>query len=297
MKRTASFPTSSAWRTRTAHLPARGKKSPAIIHGPLATIAPLLIPVLLAACGGDEGDPTWTMVWSDEFEGPAGQSPSAANWAFDIGTDWGNQQLEYDTDRPENVSLDGNGNLSITAREESYMGSAYTSGRIKTQGLFEQTHGRFEARIKLPTGQGIWPAFWMLGNDIDTVNWPQCGEIDIMEYRGQEPSVVLGTVHGPGYSASAGVTARYTLQGARFDTDFHVFAIEWTEDEIRWFVDGEHYHTVDPADIGGGEWVFDHPFFILLNVAVGGGFVGPPDESTTFPQTMLVDWVRVYRSG
>ena len=257
----------------------------------------VFIPALSAACGDmDGGDSTsWTLAWSDEFEGPAGELPNPANWAFDIGTDWGNAQLEYDTDRPENVSLDGNGNLAITARQESYQGSAYTSGRIKTQGLFEQTFGRFEARIQLPTGQGIWPAFWMLGNDIDAVGWPECGEIDIMEYRGQEPGIVLGTIHGPGYSASAGVSGRYALQGGRFDTDFHVFAIEWTEDGIKWFVDDNHYHTVDRSD-PEGRWVFDHPFFILLNVAVGGGFVGSPNESTTFPQTMLVDWVRVYRS-
>lgn len=256
----------------------------------------LLIPLffLPSGCGSDP-EPNWTMVWSDEFEGPAGQLPSAANWAFDIGTDWGNAQLEYDTDRPENVSLDGNGNLAITAREESWMGSAYTSGRIKTLGLVEHAYGRFEARIKLPTGQGIWPAFWMLGDDFPTAGWPQCGEIDIMEYRGQEPGVVIGTVHGPGYSGGAGVTGRYTLPGARFDTDFHVFSIEWDSAAIKWFVDGEHYHTVRPADTGGDEWVFDHPFFILLNVAVGGHFVGPPDASTTFPQSMLVDWVRVYR--
>ena len=245
--------------------------------------------------GTDAGSASWTLTWSDEFEGPAGELPDPANWAFDIGTDWGNAQLEYDTDRPENVSLDGDGNLAITARRESYRGSSYTSGRIKTQGLFEQTFGRFEARIMLPAGQGIWPAFWMLGNDIDAVGWPECGEIDIMEYRGQEPGIVLGTIHGPGYSASAGVSGRYALQGARFDTDFHVFAIEWTVDGIDWFVDGDHYHSVDRSD-PSGRWVFDHPFFILLNVAVGGGFVGPPNESTTFPQTMLVDWVRVYRS-
>ena len=254
----------------------------------------LLPPFLLPGCGGDP-EPTWTMVWSDEFEGPAGQLPSATNWAFDIGTDWGNAQLEYDTDRPENVSLDGSGNLAITAREESYMGSSYTSGRIKTLGLFEHAYGRFEARIKLPTGQGIWPAFWMLGDDFPTAGWPDCGEIDIMEYRGQEPSVVIGTVHGPGYSGGAGVTARHTLPGSRFDTDFHVFGIEWDSAAIKWFVDGEHYHTVRPSDLGGGEWVFDHPFFILLNVAVGGHFVGPPDASTRFPQSMLVDWVRVHR--
>lgn len=255
----------------------------------------ILIGLCVAGCGGGSEEQSWALVWSDEFEGPAGQLPDPANWAFDLGTDWGNAQLEYDTDRPENVSLDGDGNLAITAREESYMGSAYTSGRIKTQGLFDQAYGRFEARIKLPTGQGIWPAFWMLGSDIDAVGWPQCGEIDIMEYRGQEPGLVLGTVHGPGYSAAAGVTATYTLSGGRFDQDFHEFAIEWDGEGIRWFVDGDHYHTVRPADTGG-EWVFDHPFFILLNVAVGGGFVGPPDASTNFPQTMLVDWVRVYRS-
>ena len=258
-------------------------------------LAPLLlVPTILCSC--DEGtEPTWTLTWSDEFDGPAGQLPSAANWAFDIGTGWGNRQLEYDTDRPENVSLDGNGNLAITARRESYMGSAYTSGRIKTQGLFEQAYGRFEARIRLPTGQGIWPAFWMLGADFDTVGWPQCGEIDVMEYRGQEPSIVHGTVHGPGYSGGGGITARYLLSGGRFDADFHVFAVEWTEAGIEWFVDGRLYHRVDRGE-PSGEWVFDHPFFILLNVAVGGTFVGPPNESTTFPQAMLVDWVRVYRA-
>ena len=260
-----------------------------------AACALLCVAALSCDDGIDPGEASWTLAWSDEFDGPAGELPNPANWAFDIGTDWGNAQLEYDTDRPENVSLDGNGNLAITARQEPYQRSAYTSGRIKTQGLFEQTYGRFEARIQLPTGQGIWPAFWMLGNDIDAVGWPECGEIDIMEYRGQEPSIVLGTIHGPGYSASAGVSGRYALQGGRFDTDFHVFAIEWTEGGIAWFVDDNRYHTVDRND-PGGRWVFDHPFFILLNVAVGGGFVGPPNESTTFPQTMLVDWVRVYRS-
>ena len=260
-------------------------------------IVPLLTTAFASACenGAAEDEASWRLVWSDEFDGPAGQLPDPNNWAFDIGTDWGNAQLEYDTDRPDNVSLDGNGNLAITARRESYLGSAYTSGRIKTQGLFEQAFGRFEARIQLPTGQGIWPAFWMLGNDIGAVDWPACGEIDIMEYRGQEPNLVIGTIHGPGYSASAGVTGRYSLQGGRFDTDFHVFAIEWSEDGIDWFVDDNLYHSVDRGDLSG-RWVFDHPFFILLNVAVGGGFVGSPNESTTFPQAMLVDWVRVYQS-
>lgn len=248
----------------------------------------------LATAGCERStDPGWVLRWADEFEGPAGQLPDPANWAFDIGTDWGNAQLEYDTDRPENVSLDGEGNLAITAREEWYEGQPYTSGRIKTSGLFEQQEGRFEARIQLPTGAGIWPAFWMLGNDFEEIGWPACGEIDIMEYRGQEPTVVMGSVHGPGYSGVASLTGRYDLVGGRFDTGFHTFAVEWTRDEITWFVDDTTYHRVRPADVDG-DWVFDHPFFILLNVAVGGGFVGAPPESTAFPQTMLVDWVRVY---
>ncbi len=262
---------------------------------------PARVPAVAAAAvglflaGGCERnpDPGWVLTWSDEFEGPAGQLPDPANWAFDIGTDWGNNQLEWDTDRPENVSLDGEGRLAITAREEAYEGQPYTSGRIKTSGLFEQQEGRFEARIKLPTGAGIWPAFWMLGNDFEEIGWPQCGEIDIMEYRGQEPTVVLGSIHGPGYSGAASLTGRYDLVGGRFDTEFHTFAVEWTRESITWFVDDTAYHRVRPPDVDG-EWVYDHPFFILLNVAVGGGFVGTPTDATTFPQTMLVDWVRVY---
>jgi beta-glucanase (GH16 family) len=234
-------------------------------------------------------------VWSDEFEGPSGQSPDASRWAFDIGTDWGNNQLEYDTNRPENVSLDGDGNLAIIARKESYEGQNYTSGRIKTAGLFAREEGRFEARIKLPVGQGLWPAFWLLGANIGSVGWPDCGEIDIMEYRGQEPNIVHGTLHGPGYSGGAALTGSYTKSGAGFDADFHVFTIDWDEDGITWLVDGIAYQTFTPASLSSGRrWVFDHPFFILLNVAVGGNYVGPPDGSTVFPQTMLVDWVRVY---
>jgi beta-glucanase (GH16 family) len=247
--------------------------------------------VLLGACK-DEA-PEWQLVWADEFDGAVGALPDPANWQFDIGTDWGNAQLEYDTDRPENVSLDGNGHLAITARRESYQGRSYTSGRIKTQGLFEQARGRFEARIQLPRGQGLWPAFWMLGSDFDTVGWPDCGEIDIMEYRGQEPSRVFGTVHGPGYSGGAAVSRVFDLTQDRFDTGFHVFAVEWGTDYIEWSVDGTSYFRVTPDDVTG-PWVFDEPFFILLNVAVGGTIVGPPNASTPFPQSMLVDWVRVY---
>jgi len=246
--------------------------------------------------GLDDDRSGWTLAWEDAFDGPAGQLPDAGKWRFDIGTDWGNAQLEYDTDRPENASLDGNGNLAITARKEQYLGSAYTSARITTQDLFEPQEGLFEARIRLPSGQGIWPAFWLLGANIETVPWPGCGEIDIMEYRGQEPSIILGSLHGPGYSGFEAVTSRFFLEDARFDTDFHVFSVEWTEDSISWFVDGTRWRTVHRRDITG-EWVFDHPFYIILNVAVGGNFVGFPGPDTVFPQTMLVDWVRVYERG
>lgn len=238
----------------------------------------------------------WQLVWEDDFTGAAGQLPDSANWNFDIGTDWGNQQLEYDTDRPENASLDGEGNLAIIARRESFAGSAYTSARITTKSKFEQAYGRYEARIKLPWGPGIWPAFWLLGADIDAVSWPQCGEIDIMEYRGQEPQLVHGSVHGPGYSGGNAVTQSFQLEQDRFDKDFHVFAVEWGQDYLHFFVDDTLYQTITPGDVSG-EWVFDHPFFIILNVAVGGNYVGAPTNQTSFPQTMLVDWVRVYQEG
>jgi beta-glucanase (GH16 family) len=269
-------------------------------------LARLLIIILGLAtwggrCGGEEtlvpGPITgWTLTWVDEFDGPAGQLPDSSKWRFDIGTDWGNAQLEYDTDRPENVSLDGNGNLAITALEETYMNRNYTSGRINTRDLFEQANGRFEARIRLPVGQGIWPAFWLLGANFGEVGWPTCGEVDIMEYRGQEPSVLHGSLHGPGYSGGNAITTRFDLPEGAFNDDFHIFAVEWDGTRITWFMDDTEYQTVTPDQLPGGtRWVFDHPFFIILNVAVGGRFIGPPDDNTVFPQTMLVDWVRVFR--
>jgi beta-glucanase (GH16 family) len=236
-----------------------------------------------------------TLIWHDEFDGPAGQLPDPARWQFDVGTDWGNAQLEFDTDRAENVSLDGEGNLAITARREDFEGQPYTAGRIKTKDLFEQRYGRFEARIKLPIGQGIWPALWMLGANLDEVSWPQCGEIDVMEYRGHEPEIIHGTIHGPGYRGDFSIGNSYTLDEGEYHLDFHVFAVEWNAEGITWFVDDQVYHTAGPQDLPAGkEWVYDHPFFILLNLAVGGLWVGAPDEDTEFPQTMLIDWVRVY---
>lgn len=239
----------------------------------------------------------WELTWSDEFEGVSGARPDSTKWTFDIGTGnngWGNAELQYYTNRPSNVQLNGEGHLVMTARRENFSGSAFTSARLKTKGLFAQQYGRFEARIKTPTGPGIWPAFWMLGANIDSVPWPQCGEIDIMEQRGQESYINHGSVHGPGYSGGNAKTKAYMLQNDRFNNDFHVYAVEWGADFIDYFVDGFLYQRIAPADLTG-EWVFNQPFFMILNIAIGGNFVGFPTEATPFPQTMLVDYVKVYR--
>lgn len=259
----------------------------------------LLIIITGPSCDNalDPEVPSYQLVWQDEFDGPQGQSPDQTKWDFDIGTGengWGNQELQYYTDRSENISLDGNGNLVITARRESFGGQPFTSARIKTQGLFEQTYGRFEARIKMPWGPGIWPAFWMLGTDIETVGWPNCGEIDIMEYRGQQTNLINGTVHGPGYSGGASITKTYGFENDRFDVDFHLFAVEWGKNYLRFYVDGVIYQEIKPEDLPGS-WVFDNPFFIILNVAVGGSYVGFPTSETPFPQSMVIDYVRVYK--
>jgi beta-glucanase (GH16 family) len=215
------------------------------------------------------------------------------------GGGWGNNELESYTNRAQNVHVQ-DGNLVISAKKESYKGAdgimrQYTSARLKTLGLFEQRYGRFEARIRIPRGQGIWPAFWMLGNNIGTVDWPGCGEIDIMENIGKEPDKMHGTIHGPGYSGSEGLGGTYTLPSGKFADNFHIFAVEWEPSAIRFYVDGNLYETRTPADLPTGKtWVFDHPFFILLNVAVGGGWPGNPDRTTVFPQRMLVDYVKVY---
>lgn len=241
----------------------------------------------------------WELTWSDEFDGVAGTSPDASKWSYDIGTGnggWGNQELQYYTNRPENVSQDGNGNLVITAKKESYNGSAFTSARIKTKGLFDQQYGRFEARLKTPYGPGIWPAFWMLGANVDTVPWPQCGEIDIMELRGQEPNIINGTLHGPGYSAGNSITKAYALKNGRFDTDFHIFAVEWYADKIDFFIDDYLYQRLTRDEVEKkGQWVYNSPFFMILNVAVGGNYVGFPVDGTPFPQKMTIDYVRVYK--
>ena len=255
----------------------------------------------LLGCGASdstvEPPQRWVLTMADEFDGAEGTPPNPAIWTYDVGGDgWGNGQLEYNTNRVENVSLDGTGNLRITARKEPYLGNDYTSARIKTKGLFEQEYGRVEARIKLPPGQGLWPAFWMLGANIDEVGWPQTGEIDVLEFRGQQTDRIIGSVHGPGYSGADPIGTVFRLpDGEKFTDDFHVFAVDWDPGQIRFWVDSEVYQTITTAFVSArGEWVFDQPFFLLLNLAVGGGFVGPVGGNTEFPADMLVDYVRVF---
>ncbi len=243
-----------------------------------------------------------TQTWSDEFDGPAGSAPDPAKWTHETGGSGnGNHELQYYTDSTGNASLDGAGHLVITARKNTdpnltcWNGKPcqYTSARLNTARSFTQAYGHFEARIKIPRGQGMWPAFWMLGNDIGSVGWPNNGEIDIMENVGKEPGTVHGTIHGPGYSGANGLGAPYTLPGGKaFADDFHTYAVDWSPGAITWSVDGNAYETRTPADAGGHKWVFDHPFFIILNLAVGGDWPGGPDASTSFPQTMTVDYVR-----
>jgi beta-glucanase (GH16 family) len=233
----------------------------------------------------------WKLIWHDEFDSPAIDRHS---WTFDIGGDgWGNNESEFYTDRPENARLE-DGFLILEARKEDYGGSEYTSARLKTQGLQAWTYGRIEARLKVPFGQGIWPAFWMLGTDIDDVGWPMCGEIDIMEHVGFEPTRVYGTLHGPGYSGAHGVGGKYTLATGTISDSFHTFAVEWEAEAIRWYIDDTLYLSKTSADVAG-RWVYDHNFFIILNVAVGGKWPGYPNKTTQFPQRMYVDYVRVYQ--
>jgi beta-glucanase (GH16 family) len=258
---------------------------------------PLLLAGLMATLTATAQNTTgWTLIWADEFNQPNGSSPDTNKWANDLGAGgWGNAELEYYTARTNNARIES-GNLVIEARQENFSGSSYTSARLKTQGKWSWTYGRIEARMKLPYGQGIWPAFWMLGTNLATVGWPKCGEIDILENIGREPTIVHGTVHGPGYSGGGGIGGPYSLPGkAPFANDFHVYAVEWTTNQIKWFVDGNQFFSVTPANLPkGSPWVFTQPQFILLNLAVGGQWPGYPDATTTFPQRMTVDYVRVY---
>ena len=271
------------------------KTNKLISASPIVLFSMMLLTLWSCSSSSDIETRNWKLVWQDEFDSDG--APDATKWSYDIGTGpdsdgWGNSELETYTSNTNNIIVK-DGSLQITAIST---GSSYTSARIKTQGLFEQAYGRFEARIKLPWGPGLWPAFWMLGNNKSTDGWPQCGEIDVMEGKGQEPNIVHGTVHGPGYSGGNAITSSYGLENGRFDTDYHIYAVEWTENCIDFYVDNTLYNRITPGDVTG-TWVYNRPFFVLLNLAVGGSYVGYPNAYTPFPQTMYVDYVRVYKEA
>ncbi len=243
------------------------------------------------------------LIWSEEFEGPAGSSPDSNSWGFDTGGNgWGNEELESYTSRPQNASLDGKGDLVITARSESYTGSdgiarQYTSARLQTLHKFQFQYGLVEARIQVPAGQGMWPAFWMLGGEAynSAKTWPGCGEIDVMEVLGSTPNAAHGTLHAPWPFAPKGIGGKAESPTPLSD-GFHVYGMEWAPERISFLLDGVAYETITRSQLPtGADWPFDHPFFLLLNLAVGGNWPGPPNSSTKFPARMLVDWVRVWQ--
>lgn len=261
---------------------------------PSTTTTTIVVPEPLPI---DERD-GWELVWSDEFDGT---TIDPSNWTYDLGGwGWGNGEAQYYTDRPENAWV-RDGLLVIALRQEKYEDSYYTSARLKTQGLREFQYGRIEARIKVPAGAGTWPAFWMLGasfgrdeDDPDASNWPDAGEIDVMEYVGRKPQTTYGTIHGPGY-AGAGSLGGWNVQAYDIADDFHTYAIEWDADGIEWFYDGEPFYEVGPDDIGDREWVYDQPFFLILNLALGGTFGGNIALDLEYPLHLYVDHVRVYQ--
>lgn len=249
--------------------------------------------ITLFSTGNAHAATNWNLAWSDEFDGT---SLNTSNWTAEIGTGnsgWGNNELQYYTNRPQNLQVTG-GNLVITALKESYNGSSYTSARIKTQGKKSFTYGKIEARIKLPSGQGLWPAFWMLGTNIDVpgVGWPKCGETDIME-RVNNNAFVNGTVHW-----DANGQADYGQISGNLDfSQYHVYSIEWDAKYIRWFVDGNQFNEFYIENGTGNTEEFQKPSFLLLNLAVGGNWPGSPNAATPFPAQMLVDYVRVYQAS
>lgn len=249
----------------------------------------------------------WVEIWRDDFDGPAQAAPDATHWNVEIRPSGQNEELDYDTDERKNSFQDGNGNLVIRALKEQYVDAQgaqspqpFTSARLNTQGKVEQTYGRFEARIKLPAGgKGVWPAFWLLGNDVHDTGWPSCGEVDILEMRGSRPTLIDSSLHGPGYSGGNSYHHFYQLTNANYGDAFHVFTFEWAPEGVRWLVDGNPFYVKTAAGVqqSGQRWVYDHPFFILLNLAIGGIFDGDPDATTTFPQEIQVDYVSVSKLG
>jgi len=235
------------------------------------------------------------LVWADEFTGPAGRLPDQGTWTAERGGGgWGDGQLQHYTDSADNASIDGHGRLAITARRTP--DGTVTSARLVTKERLSIRYGRIEASIKVPSGVGTWPAFWMLGTDIDDVGWPACGEIDVMEHVGSNPSTVHGTLHGPGYAGLAGGVGHAYDAGVHLAADFHVYGVDWAPDRVSWLLDGVAYASSGRDDVPGG-WPFAHDFYVLLNLAVGGDWPGNHVDDPAalgLPATMLVDWIRVH---
>ena len=245
----------------------------------------------------------WQLIWAQEFDG---KTIDRNVWNFEVGNGhskgipgWGNAEAEYYTDG-ENAYIE-NGILVIEARKEyrkdQYGDYSYTSTRINTQEKFEIKYGRIEVRAKFPNGKGLWPAIWLLGSDIGKVGWPNCGEIDIVEFLGDNPNKIYGAVHGPGYSGGNGISGNYTTKNPSFTEDFHTFGVVWDDESISFYVDDKIYHAISKASISsrGLKWVFDKPFFIIVNLAVGGYWPGYPDNTTKFPARMYVDYIKVWQ--
>ena len=287
--------------------------------------APLAVGVVattaVLACSGSSASPARdttitstppgekVLVWADEFDGPAGARIDSTKWRYDLGDGcqagncgWGNQEKEYYTSASENISLNGQGQLQIVARRAPggltcYYGACrYTSAKVTTRGNVNVQPGRVEARIKLAAGQGLWPAFWMLGSSFPSTSWPQCGELDIMENHGSNVASMSSAIHGPGYSGNTPFVHANGSGDGTFADDFHTFAVDWNMSRVEFFVDGKQHYVVQRDEVQRrGNWVFDQSFFLILNLAVGGTFDGDPKSDAIFPATMLVDYVRVYR--
>ena len=245
------------------------------------------------------------LIWTQDFSEPAGTAPDAGFWTFDIGDGtssgipgWGNQEREWYLE--SQARTNGQGHLVITAQKlpsdnelEAYYGgpAEWSSAKLHTAGKVSVRYGRVEARVRVPKGAGTWPAFWMLGTDLAEATWPQCGEIDILEVRGRDPHTLVGTIHGPGYFGDHGSGTEISVE-ADMSEGFHTFAVEWLPGSISWFIDDRHYQTKTPADVSG-EWVFEHDFYIVMNLAMGGGFTGEIDPDLDRAE-MAIDHVRVY---
>jgi beta-glucanase (GH16 family) len=245
--------------------------------------------------------PASNLVFDDEFNGAAGTTPDASKWLPDTGSG-ANNELEYYTDN-KNATMNGGGDLVLEARQEVTAGSScpggpcqYTSARINTSKSLSFTYGHVEARIKVSGTQGLWPAFWLLGANFPTAGWPYCGEIDIMEHVGKVPNAVYSTIHAPTYNGAGGLGSPYTIAGD-FASDFHTYAVDWNASHLTFYVDGTAFFTLNKADVEAqhGPWVYDHPFYLILNNAVGGDWPGSPDATSVFPQDMQIDYVRVYQ--